>query len=132
MKKWKGNLWLSELINHLKELSPRSVYKKGVLKHFSKSTRTHLCLRTFFGKGAIKWHTKMVNSKMLLEGHNCWYFRCFFIIASLLCTLNFTKCTNSHIPWRLNPRTLKIVEGPHQRAQEIILAGEYCFVFVKK
>ena len=48
-------------------------YKKRVLKNFVKSTETHLCLRLFFDKVAIKWPITMVGLKV--------FFNSFFKVA---------------------------------------------------
>ena len=42
-------------------------YEKRVLKHFVKSTETHLCLRLFFDKVAIKWSITMVSLKVFFN-----------------------------------------------------------------
>ena len=52
---------------------PEVFYKKRVLKHFVKSTETHLCLRLFFDKVAIKWPITMVGLKV--------FFNSFFKVA---------------------------------------------------
>ena len=57
-------LWLSELINDLKSFHLEVFYKKSALKYLVKFKGTNLCLRLFFNKVAIKWHIKMVSSKV--------------------------------------------------------------------